>query len=109
VVTLKARPESDLPAGVGRQGVPLVTLIEGRWTFSNAKSGECLQSYTAQGFGPGDITWQTEKGRGFKVRASRAGVLLGEEIRFADEAGHLVIALQVNAIEPLDLVLSCHD
>ncbi len=109
VVTLKARPETDLVAGAGRQGVPLVTLSEGRWTLSDAKSSDCLQSYVAQGFGPGDIAFRTEKGRGFKVRVSRAGATLSEEIRWANDRGQLAISLQANAIEPLDITLACHD
>ncbi len=99
----------EQPVAAGRQGVPLVTLVDARWTLSNVKSGECIQSYEARGFGPGDITWRTEKGRSFKVRASRGGVVLGEEIRWASETGLLAVSLQVNAIEPLDLVVSCHD
>ncbi len=109
VVTLKARAETELRTGAGRQGVPLLTLIDSRWTFANGKSSECVQTFTAQGFGPGDMTWQTEKGRGFKVRASRNGAVLAEEIRWANERGQLAISLQVNAVAPVDLVLSCHD
>jgi polysaccharide biosynthesis protein PelA len=109
VVSLRARPETDMPTGAGRQGVPLLTLIDARWTLSNARSSDCMQSYAAQGFGPGDITWQSERGRGFKVRASRAGVVLGEEVRWANDRGQLAISLQVNAIDPVDLVVTCHD
>ena len=109
VVTLTTRPESEAIVGAGRQGVPLVTLIEARWRLSNAKSGDCLQTYTAEGFGPGDIVWQSEKSRGFKVRMSRAGKVLSEDVRWADEKGVLAIAAQVNGLEPLDIVLACHD
>ena len=109
VVTLMARPESDIPESAGREGVPLATLVEARWRLSNAKSGDCLQSYSAEGFGPGDIVWQSSKGRGFKVRVSRSGTLLSEEVRWADAQGRLTVSLPMTALEPLDIVLACHE
>lgn len=109
VVTLKARPDSEIPVGAGRQGVPLLTLVEARWRLSHAKAGDCLQSYTAEGYGPGDILWQTEAGRSFKVRASRAGQLLSEDVRWADARGLLAVSLPANGLEPLDIVLACHE
>ncbi len=109
VVALKARADDETSVTAGRDGEPLLTLIHSRWRFESQKAGDCVQSYATSGFGPGEMSWLTEKGRGFKVKLSRQGALLAEEVRWADGNGHLDLRFAIDGIEPLDLVFQCHD
>jgi polysaccharide biosynthesis protein PelA len=109
VIALKARVEGDPAPLAGRDGEPLLSLVEARWRVSNVRSGECLQTLTAQGFGAAEMTWLTESRRGFKVKMSRAGIPLADEIHWADDRGQLKFRIPVNGQEPLDIVFQCHD
>lgn len=107
LVTLRSR-EADL---VERQqpGTVPTSLIDSRWQLSGLQRGRCGFDVTAQGYGPGDMTWQTTPRRSFRVTASRAGHVLMEETRRADETGLFHIVVAPMAIEPIVLHFACHD
>jgi polysaccharide biosynthesis protein PelA len=110
VVALKARPDVEAPAAAAaREGEPLLSLVHSRWRFVNQTAKDCLYSVTATGFGAGEMLWQTEPGRGFKIKVTRAGTTLAEEVRWADATGRLALRIQVDAIKPVDLAFQCHD
>ncbi len=74
---------------------------------SSAKA--CGFSVTAQGFGPGEMTWRGKPNIAYKVRLTRDDTLLTEEIRWTDGEGQLKLKLAVDAIEPVSLRFSCHE
>jgi hypothetical protein len=104
VVSLRARTSTN-PAGNG----PLLSLIHGRWRFSNVRSGDCLQSVVAQGFGPGEMVWRATPGKAFKISISRDGGILAEEIRWVDAQGMLSLRFAIDALTPVDLTFQCHE
>ena len=108
VVALRSR-DAEQAAPVVMPGEPLLSLVHGRWRFSNIKQGDCIQSAIAEGFGPGEMVWRVRRNRAFKVRASRNGATLAEEVRWADANGLVSLRLAVDARDPIDLTFQCHE
>lgn len=105
VITLKAAPADGKDAVEGRQ----LSLVDARWRFSDMRISDCDQSMTAQGFGAGDMTWRGRPNAAYRVRATRNGAPLTEEIRWTDAGGLLQLKLAIDGIEPVSLRFTCHE
>jgi len=95
-------------------GSPEVTgrdlmLIESRWQVRDRREEDCGLSFTAQGFGAGDMRWRTGAGRAFHVSMLRGARVLSEEIVRADADGHLRLKLEHDAVDPLLVRFACHE
>ncbi len=88
---------------------PVTSLVESRWMLSSQVREGCGFAIEAQGFGPGEMHWQTEPGRQFIVTAGRQGQQLLTETHRADAEGQLRFTLPLNAIEPLTIRLKCNE
>jgi polysaccharide biosynthesis protein PelA len=84
-------------------------LISARWRFRNMEPSDCGFAITAQGFGPGDMLWQTAPGRKFDVVADLDGTEVTRLQAAADPAGILQLTVKADAIKPLRLRFACHD
>ena len=91
------------PIGPGAQ------LVSARWWFRGYEPDGCGFNITAQGFGAGDMLWQTAPGRKFDLIAERDGKELLNTPVAADAAGLLQTTLKVDAIMPVRLRFACHD
>lgn len=105
IVTLATRTDPVEPVG----DAPVASLLSARWTFSNRIDQPCGFSIDAQGFGPGEMTWQFRPNRAMRITTERRGVRLSEEIRWADATGLLKVRIEASANEPLNLRFECHD
>jgi polysaccharide biosynthesis protein PelA len=108
IITLRARVEGAAAAAGAEPGSPVASLISSRWSLSNRAEASCGFSVNVQGFGPGEMTWATLPGRGFRVTVERQGKKLSEQIQWADQTGTLALRLDENALEPLALRFDCH-
>ena len=106
-VTLRTRASEEVDRR--RSEMPPVALVDSRWRLSDLSRGDCDFEMAAQGYGPGDMTWQTPPGRAYRVDASRNGPVLYEVARAADEAGTLRVSVAASAIEPLRIRFTCLD
>lgn len=84
-----------------------VHLIESRWLFADVKRTRCGISAQAQGYGTGDMTWGGFAPGAYTVTASRDEQELTEVSVTAGDDGRLTAKLDANAIEPLDIAISC--
>ena len=105
IVALRARGQT----GRLQPGDPIASLIDSRWTFSGRQDVACGFQASAQGFGPGEMTWTTDASRAFRIVLERAGKVLAEEIRWADAGGLLKLKYEVDALEPLTVRFDCHE
>ena len=104
IVTLRSRVEeaaasNDHPA----------SLVESRWMMTGFERDGCGFHVQAQGFGAGDMVWQTPVRRGFVVSAERSGQKLFEATTWSNAEGILRLAIAADAIEPLTLRFKCHE
>ncbi|MEZ5818170.1 MAG: hypothetical protein R3D44_13905 [Hyphomicrobiaceae bacterium] len=106
VVTLRGR--SALEAARRQAEIP-ASLVDSRWRLSSLVREACGFRVTAEGFGSGDMTWQTSPRRAYRVTASRAGTRLSEETRWADDKGLFHVRIAPSAIEPLQIDFACHE
>jgi polysaccharide biosynthesis protein PelA len=118
IVTLRARSAVDAEAGPRADATsppppnasePMLTLVEGRWRFQNRTVRDCVQTITAQGYGPGDMTFEGRRNRPFRIKVSRDSQTLNEEIRWTDANGRLALLYDIDAREPLQLTFACHE
>lgn len=107
VVTLRGRGAEQIPRR--EPGAPAAILVSSRWLVSGLTQEACGFRLTAQGFGTGDMQWQTTAGRAFKVTASRGQTVLSEEIRWADAMGLFPVRFAPGAIAPLEIRFACHE
>ncbi len=88
---------------------PGAHLVSARWWFRGYEPDGCGFNITAQGFGPGDMLWQTAPGRKFDLIAERDGKELSNEPVVADATGVLQTTLKFDAITPVRLRFACHE
>ena len=105
-------PEPDPSAVVaGSQtpppATPFASLVSSRWLFSNRAALPCGFELTAQGFGPGQMQWQTAAGKSFSISASRGSTVLWREVARAGADGMLKLQAPPIAMEPLALRFDC--
>ena len=106
IVALKQRPAADAPVALPRPGADLVS---SRWWLSDYQEEGCGFSVTAQGFGNGEMVWQTAPGRRFEVTAQRDGRDVARTVLAADQSGLAPLNLAADANAPLVLRFACHD
>lgn len=82
-------------------------LSESRWLFADVKREGCGVTAQAQGYGAGEMTWAGLAPGPYTVTASRDGETLAEVTAAAGSDGRLSVRLEANAIEPLDIAISC--
>ena len=99
---------ASTPAAGDAGAVPFPLLVSSRWTFSDRKGDGCGMTLKARGYGPGEMTWEVKPGSRWRFTAERRGVRLAETIASADAQGQLTVRLDVSALEPLEVGLSCH-
>ena len=107
VVTLRGRSGEE--ASRRDTGALIGSLIDSRWQISDLTPEPCGFRFTAQGFGTGEMTWQTTPRRAFRVSASRDGSALSQETLWADDQGKFSVRLGAAAIEPLQVRFVCHE
>ena len=88
---------------------PAASLVSARWWFRAFEPSGCGFSVTAQGFGHGDMLWQTEPNRKFDIVAERGGQELARTSAVADGMGALQVTLKTDAIAPVQLRFACHE
>jgi polysaccharide biosynthesis protein PelA len=115
-VALDADVESAIVALASRDVVSaadskttLPQLVSSRWLFRGMVSQGCGFSVTAQGYGVGDMVWQTQPGRRFTVTAERDGIVLAQVFAAGDATGAVQLALPVDAIAPVRLGFACDE
>ncbi len=108
IVTLRSRSEAEKGVATPRRGPP-ADLIESRWLLSDYAGDGCGFRVNAQGYGPGEMVWQTTARKGFRVAANRSGTQFYEEAVRADADGVLRFRIDASAIEPLTLRFACHE
>ena len=111
VVALRSREQAEealrTPAPTPTE--PLLSLVEGRWQLSGRQVKDCEQTVTAQGFGNGDLTFEGKSSKPFRIKVSRNGQVLNEEIRWTGPDGRLSLHYAIDAREPVELRFSCHE
>ena len=107
VVTLRGRAGETIARR--EPGSAVASLIDSRWMLRNLVTEDCGFRITAQGYGTGEMSWQTSPRRGFRVSAMRNGTVLSEETRWADQNGLFGVRIAPSAIEPLEIKFTCHD
>lgn len=107
IVTLKphAPNEAEPVASTG----PGAQLISSRWWFRGYEPDGCGFNITAQGFGAGDMLWQTVPGRKFDLTADRDGKTLATMPAVADATGVLQLSIKVDAVQPVHLRFACNE
>ena len=105
VIAVRTRGEA------GRQlpGDQAASLVESRWSISNRTDTACGMRVQAQGYGPGAMTWSTAASRAFRISVERDGVLLSQEVRWADAKGLISLSIEQDALEPLAIGFDCHE
>ena len=88
---------------------PPTQLVSARWWFRGLEPSGCGFNVTAQGFGFGDMLWQTSPGRKFDVFAERDGKELFRTPAVADATGVLQLTVKADAITPLRLRFICNE
>ena len=88
---------------------PGAELVSSRWWFSRYQLEGCGFSITAQGFGYGEMVWQTAAGRRFDVTAEREGQELTHTTAIADATGLMQLSVATDAITPVKLSFACHE
>ena len=84
-------------------------LIDSRWQIQGLHRDACGFTFEAQGYGAGDMTWQTLPGQLFDVEASRNGVQQLAGVITADQSGKLVLPLKIDAQNPVQVRVACRD
>lgn len=88
---------------------PGAQLVSARWWFRGYETEGCGFKITAQGFGPGDMLWQTAPGRKFNLVAERDGKEVLSQAAVADASGVLQVTLKLDAVAPVNLRFDCHE
>jgi hypothetical protein len=87
----------------------LARLIESRWQVKAvAPLAPCGFTLTAEGYGPGDMIWQTSANRAYDLSIKRAGAAIETRAVKADATGRLDVTVETGAIEPLEIGFACH-
>ena len=88
---------------------PLLSLVEARWQFSARTVAACTQTAQAQGYGPGDMTFEGKINKPFRITVSRNGQTLAEEIRWTGADGQLELHYAIDAVTPVEIRFECHE
>jgi polysaccharide biosynthesis protein PelA len=89
-------------------GAEPVQLVSSRWWFSDFRAAGCGFGVTAQGYGPGEMTWQARPGQSYTITAERDGRQVDSRIAVADGSGALQVTVAADAIAGLSLWFACN-
>ena len=105
VVALKERvsPDSAVPPPPGAE------LVSSRWWISDYQADGCGFAATAQGFGNGEMIWQSAAGRRFDITVERDGTEFARTSSSADANGLMQVSLAADGTRPVRLRFACHD
>jgi len=105
LIALTARPEAGtISDRVGPH------LVDSRWQISGlVPQGACGFKLSAEGFGAGDMLWETRPGRSFEVVMTRGNATLAVFTAMADAAGHLPLSLPPDAVAPVEIAFGCRE
>ena len=106
IVTLRSREEDARSAASKRFSA---RLVEARWRLFEFVEDGCSFQTGAEGFGPGEMIWQSKPGQRFEITARRGDQTLETQKGVADADGLLKLRVSTGAIEPLTLRFTCHD
>ena len=107
VVTLRSRSGEERARG--QDAALPASLVEARWLVSEFAREGCGFRVKVQGFGSGDMTWQTAPRRGWQMSLFAGAGIVSQETRWADADGLLRLALAPAGNEPLTLRFECHE
>ena len=106
VITLRSRDGEAVAYDVPKTELQL-GLIDSRWRLSKRDVKPCQASFTAEGFGPSEMTLRATPERRVRIVAERNGTVLATQTATADAAGLLEFNLAVDARNPLTLRFDC--
>ncbi len=106
IVTLRSREEDARSAASKRHSA---RLVEARWRLFEFVEDGCSFQIGAEGFGPGEMVWQSKPGQQFEITAHRGNQILETQQGATDAEGLLRLRISASAMEPLVLRFSCHD
>jgi hypothetical protein len=95
------------PASSAKAASSVPHLIESRWTFRELSRRACGFRATMQGFGAGQMRWGGLSPGAHHVVARRAGELVWERTAEVDGSGVLDVTIDVDAVRPLAIDVSC--
>ena len=104
IIALRPR---DTPGPVFDNGS--ARLVESRWQLRDYHHEACGFSVAANGYGAGEMLWQTVPGQKFDVQVLRNGSILYDGAARSDATGNLELPLPVNAQEAVQLKVTCHE
>lgn len=84
-------------------------LRDSRWRLSQASGDGCNFTLRAEGFGAGDMRFETAPHRRLDVTVMRGDDILTGVSAAADGDGILHLSLAAGAIAPVELRFACHD
>jgi hypothetical protein len=91
-------------------GLKRAQLVSSRWWFSSFRpAAGCGFGVTAEGYGAGEMIWQTVPNRKYDVSVTRSGQDVLRMAAVADAAGTLQLTIPGDAIQPVDLVFTCYE
>jgi polysaccharide biosynthesis protein PelA len=94
-----------LGPGVSNPGRPI--LVDSRWPLAGFEIGACGFEVTAQGFGPGQMTWAGLRPGPYTITATRDGQTLATLSADADQEGQLSFSVVADAIGGVRLAVQC--
>lgn len=111
VVALRNREQAEQALGTAPllPNEPMLSLVEGRWQLSGRQVKDCVETFNAQGYGNGDLTFEGRGNRPFRIRVSRGTDVLNEEIRWTGADGRLALHYTIDARQPVELRFECHE
>jgi hypothetical protein len=104
VVVVRPRSETRFSAA----SRPRLSLVSSRWQVFDRNEQACGHSFKAQGYGPGDMMWQTAPSQSFAIRVVGSAGLISQTIATADSAGHLAVSLSPTMNQVVDVRFDCH-
>ncbi|MFV0298108.1 MAG: polysaccharide deacetylase family protein [Hyphomicrobiaceae bacterium] len=107
IVTLRGRAAEQAARAEGTAWD--MSLVDSRWRLWGLHREDCGLTVSAQGFGKGDMLWQTSPRRGYRITATRKDKVILEQTLWADDGGNLAVHLPSDGMEPLKIRLACHD
>src|SRR5581483_580285 len=105
-----ARAEAQvtlMPATTVLEGPPLPYLVESRWTLRDFNRRDCGFAATAQGFGPGQMTWGGLAPGAYRISVRRSDAVLWQGSAQVDGSRQLSVTVGAEALEPVAIDVAC--
>ena len=101
LITLRSASQTDKEKPV------TPSLVDSRWQIRNVVRQPCGMTMIAQGYGTGDMMWQTAPGAVFEISVSRGAERLYAARVAADSTGHLNVSLRADATQEASVTFEC--